>query len=87
MTKDKIIQLAKASLANFRVEGITFEVPESRVRQTEHGWRVTLVPSHLPKRMSPYYEELAIIVEDIAEQEGVNILFSTADPVAGPIAA
>ena len=87
MTKDKIIQLTKAHLANFRIEGITFEVPESRIRQTEHGWRVTLVPSHLPDRMSPYYEELAIVEEEIAEREDINILFSTADPVARPIAA
>ena len=87
MTQEDVAKLVRAGLIGFRVAGITFEVPEAKIRQTEHGWRVTLVPSHLPERMSPYYEELAIIEEELSEREGINVLFSTADPVDLAVAA
>ena len=80
MTKETIIALCKKYLKDFPVDNITFEIDPKCVREKEHGWRVLLTPSHLPERMTYYYEELAIVEEDLSEKENINILFSTGDP-------
>jgi hypothetical protein len=75
-----VLRMVRKYLQNFPIDNITFTVEESGITSLTHGWRVVICASHLPERMSPYYEELAIIEEDIAEKEGVNVLFTTGRP-------
>jgi hypothetical protein len=79
-TPQEVAQIVRQYLANFPVDGMTFEIEEKRIREGEFGWRVVLSPSHLPERMSPYYEEIAIIEEDIAQKEGFRVFFTTGQP-------
>jgi hypothetical protein len=79
-TPEKVLQVVKENLKDFPVDGMTFEIEEKCVREGEFGWRVVLSPSHLPDRMTYYYEELAIIEENIAEKEGFRVFFTTGQP-------
>jgi hypothetical protein len=74
-------------LQNHAVAGIALEVLEDEIRWRDGWWHVVVRPSEWPKKRYEYYEALAEIEEDLQENEHLNVLIATGEPISETIAA
>ncbi len=81
LTKQEVAQQVQERLTNITPGGVTLHVQESDVRKIDNWWYVPVRPSRWPKRMSDFYEDLAIVEDDLQEQEHLNILLATGVPL------
>jgi hypothetical protein len=82
--KKQIAQLVRESIAVLPAfEGMQIEVDEAGITASNVGekiwWRVPIVPSPWPKRMSALYEALAEIEGHLQDERGLDILLYPGD--------
>lgn len=80
MTKQEVAQKVRDRLVNVTPGGVTLYVEDDDVYKIDEWWRVPVRPSRWPRRMSDFYEDLAIVEDDIQEREHLNILLATGVP-------
>ncbi len=81
LTKQEVAQKVQERLREVTPGGVTLHVLESDVRKIDNWWYVPVRPSRWPRRMSDFYEDLAIVEDDIQEREHLNILLATGLPL------
>lgn len=54
--------------------GATLEVVEEGIRKEHYWWYVPVLPSVEPPKLFEYYEVLADVEEELAENEGLTVL-------------
>lgn len=81
LTKAQVAQKVRQYTEGRNVDGVTLEVVEDSVVKVNDWWRVPVRPSAWTKRLSYYYEALADVEATIQENEGLNILLSSGEPV------
>lgn len=81
MTKQEVAQKVRERLVNVTPGGVTLYVEDDDVYKIDEWWRVPVRPSRWPRRMSDFYEDLAIVEDDIQEREHLNILLATGVPL------
>ena len=81
LTKQQVAQTVRERLASVKPGGVTLHVAETDVRKIDNWWYVPVRPSRWPKRMSDFYEDLAIVEDDLQESEHLNILLATRLPL------
>jgi hypothetical protein len=60
---------------------ITIEIDKKHIVKEPYAWHVRVIPSSQPSRDWRLLEEVAILIEDIAEKEGVRVyLIPSATP-------
>ena len=84
MTRGEIAQRIHERLQGARFAGVTLEVMENDIRRFDDWWRVPVRPNAWPTRMFEYYEALAELESDLQENDGINVLFATAEPAGVP---
>lgn len=80
LTKTEVAEKVQGYIKNRRADGIALEVMGNKIVKVNGWWRVPVRPDTLPKSISAYYEALADIEATIYENEGLNILLSSAQP-------
>ncbi len=81
MTKERVAAIVRERLKNVSVAGITMEVVGEDVYKIDEWWRVPIRPSRWPKRMFEFYEVLANVEDELQEQQHLNILMATGEPL------
>ncbi len=81
LTPQQVAQKVRDYLTDARPAGIALEVVESDIRRVEGWWRVPVRPDRWPEPIFPYYEALADIEATIQENEHLNILITTGEPI------
>ncbi len=81
LTKQQVAQKVREHLMGVTPGGVTLHVVDEDVYKVDEWWRVPVRPSRWPKRMSDFYEDLAIVEDDIQEREHLNILLATGLPL------
>jgi len=81
MTKTIVAEKARQELQGVEVSGITLRVEDEDVYKVDEWWRVPVRPSRWPRRMSDFYEDLAIVEDDVQKREHLNILLATGLPL------
>ena len=81
MTKQEVAQKVRERLTIVTPGGVTLHVVDEDVYKVDEWWRVPVRPSRWPRRMSDFYEDLAIVEDDIQEREHLNILLATGMPL------
>ena len=77
----KIAQKVRERLAGVMPGGVTLSVVDADVYRTGEYWLVPVNFSRWPQRMSDFYEDLAIVEDDLQEQDHLNILLATGVPL------
>ena len=81
MTKQQVTRKVRDRLVGVEPGGVTLHVVDEDVHKVDGWWRVPIRPSRWPKRMSDFYEDLAAVEDDLQEQEHLNILMATGEPL------
>jgi hypothetical protein len=55
------------------LDGITLAVLDDEVRAENKWWYVPVLPSRQPERVSPYYDLLATVEEEILRDEDLDV--------------
>ncbi len=76
-TEGRVVQI----LRNKPESDVTLTVDETGIKRVNGWWRVPVYPSQWPERMSPLYEELAIIEEEMRDDKHLDVLLSAGAPV------
>jgi len=74
LDRESVTNLVREHLGRHSAEGFSVEVLEHLVRHDNDWWHVPVRPSRRLPRISPYYELLAEVEEEIDEQQGLNVL-------------
>lgn len=82
MTTDKshISTVVREHLGRHPLDNIRIEVLDDLVRQDKDWWYVPVQPSERLPSISPYYELLARVEEELDADEGLNVLLVPALP-------
>lgn len=83
--RKEIAQLVRESIQSVPAfEGMQLDVNEKGIITTEVGgttwWRVPVVPTPWPRRMTALYEALAEVEGHLQEERGLDILLFPGDP-------
>ena len=81
MTKQQVAEKVRARLVGVEPGGVTLHVVDEDIYKIDAWWRVPIRPSRWPKRLSDFYEDLAIVEDELQEQEHLNILMATGEPL------
>ena len=81
MRKSEIAAIVRKRLDNALLGDIYFVVDEERIQTGANWYRVPIRPSRLPKKLFQLYEYLAEFEVEIAEQEKINILLVSGEPL------
>ena len=73
LTAEQVADRVRPYVAGRTVGDVTLTLDEARIHLRNDYWRIPIRPSHFPERLAPYYEELAIIEEQIEEREGLHV--------------
>jgi hypothetical protein len=84
--KQTVADKVREYLNGARLNGVTFEVNESGIREEEHWWYVPIRPSAWPPKMFEFYEALAEIEEELEEREHLKVLLASGEPQPSPVA-
>ena len=82
MTKAEVAQKVREKLVGRRPVGVTLEVIEERIARVNDWWRVPVRPSAWPEPMFAYYEALAEVEGELVDEDHLNILLSTGEPLS-----
>lgn len=82
VAKNDVVAIARTYLNDVRLDDITVAVDPSYIERREFAWHVGVRPSRYPARMYYLYDELAMVAEEIAEKEGLNVFFVVGEPAA-----
>lgn len=85
LTNHEIANIVRNRLKDYRPGGLTLEVVENGIQKGENWWRVPVRPSAWPEKLYAYYEAMAEVEEDILENDNLNILFMTSEPLEAPV--
>jgi hypothetical protein len=85
LTNKAIADIVRNRLKDCRPGGLMLEVVEEGIQKGENWWRVPVRPSAWPEKLYEYYEAMAEVEEDILENDNLNILFMTSEPVETPV--
>ena len=77
----EMAQKVRERLVDRTPGGVTLCVMDADVYQTGKYWRVPVSFSRWPERTFDLYEALAEVEDDIQEQEHLNILLATGEPL------
>ena len=87
-TEQEVLQIVHEHLDDVEVDDkikdaspIRFSVLDESVKRSEYAWWVQVRPSREPRRWHYLYDELAEVGVDISYSTGINIFFTTLDPV------
>lgn len=81
LTKQQVAQKVRDRLVGVEPGGVTLHVVDEDVYKVDDWWRVPIRPSRWPKRMFEFYEVLAELEDELQEQEHLNILMATGEPL------
>lgn len=88
MTRQDVLQVLHQHIDGVEIDDclpngqpIHLTIDEAYVELTPYSWRVPVRPSREPLWWDCIYLRNAEIAEDIAEETGLNIIFSTWDPL------
>ena len=81
LPQQQVAQKVRARLVGVEPGGVTLHVVDEDVHKVDGWWRVPIRPSRCPKGMSDFYEDLAAVEDDPQEQEHLNILTATGEPL------
>ena len=81
MTKKEAAQKVRERLVGRTPGGVTLCVMDADVYQTGEYWRVPVNFSRWPERTFDLYEALAEVEDDLQEEEHLNILLATGEPL------
>lgn len=87
MGKREIAQIVNKHLTQQLLDNIYFVADEANIQGGDSWWRVPVRPSRLPEQLFKFYELLAEVEEEIREQENVNVLLMTGEPLEEETAA
>ena len=62
--------------------GATLEVLENQIWRDEFAWNVPIQPDFQPKRLFEYYESLADVMIELADNENLNVYLVASDSKA-----
>ena len=81
MTKKEAAQKVRERLVGRTPGGVTLCVMDADVYKTGKYWRVPVNFSRWPERTFDLYEALAEVEDDLQEEEHLNILLATGEPL------
>lgn len=81
MTKQEVAQKVRERLVGRTPGGVTLCVIDADVYKTGKYWRVPVSFSRWPERTFDLYEALAEVEDNIQEEEHLNILLATGEPL------
>lgn len=80
-TKQTVARIVRDYLKGRRPGDVSLEVVEDGIIQMNGWWRVPVRPNAWPAKRYEYYEELAEIETQMHEDQHLDILISTAEPL------
>jgi hypothetical protein len=76
-TQESLLKIITPYINSFSVDDgdniITIEVDKKHIVKEPYAWHVRVIPSSQPSRDWRLLEELSILIEDIAEKEGIRV--------------